>query len=45
MAKKSKGLKKAKLAKKLKETAKKETKKSNSEADRSDVKPPSPFSS
>lgn len=46
MAKKRKGLKKPKkLAKKLKEEAKKETKKSNTEVDRSDVKPPSPFSS
>ena len=46
MAKKGKGLKKPKkLAKKLKEEAKKETKKSNTEVDRSDVKPPSPFSS
>jgi hypothetical protein len=46
MAKKGKGLKKPKkLAKKLKEEAKKATKKSNTEVDRSDVKPPSPFSS
>jgi hypothetical protein len=46
MAKKCKGLKKPKkLTKKLKEEAKKETKKSNIEVDRSDVKPPSPFSS
>jgi hypothetical protein len=42
----SKGLKKPKkLAKKLKEEAKKERKKSNTEVDRSDAKPPSPFSS
>jgi hypothetical protein len=46
MAKKGKGLKKPKkLAKKLKEEAKKQTKKSNAEVDRSEVKPPSPFSS
>ena len=46
MAKKCKGLKKPKkLTKKLKEEAKKQTKKANIEVDRSDVKPPSPFSS
>ena len=46
MAKKDKGSKKAKkLAKKVKENRKKKTKKSNVEVDRSDVKPPSPFSS
>jgi hypothetical protein len=46
MGKKDKGSKKAKkLVKKAKEDGKKETKKSNIEVDRSDVKPPSPFSS
>jgi hypothetical protein len=46
MAKKDKASAK-KLTKKLKQAAKKETKrkKSNVEVDRSDVKPPSPFSS
>jgi hypothetical protein len=46
MAKKDKESAK-KLAKKLKQEAKKETKKktSNTEVDRSEVKPPSPFSS
>ena len=34
-----------KLAKKVIKKAKKEAKKSNTEVDRSDVKPPSPFSS
>ena len=34
-----------KLAKKVIKKAKKEAKKSNNEVDRSDVKPPSPFSS
>ena len=34
-----------KLAKKVIKKAKKEEKKSNGEVDRSDVKPPSPFSS
>jgi uncharacterized protein (DUF305 family) len=34
-----------KLAKKVIKKAKKEEKKSNTEVDRSDVKPPSPFSS
>ena len=34
-----------KLAKKAIKKAKKEAKKSNAEVDRSDVKPPSPFSS
>jgi hypothetical protein len=46
MAKKDKRLKKAtKLAREVKKEAKKEKKKSNTEVDRSDVKPPSPFSS
>jgi hypothetical protein len=46
MAKKDKGSAK-KLAKKLKQEGKKDSKKkkSNTEVDRSDVKPPSPFSS
>ena len=45
--KKSKQRKKLvkKLAKKAIKKAKKEEKKSNAEVDRSDVKPPSPFSS
>ena len=45
--KKSKQRKKLvkKLAKKVIKKAKKEAKKSNAEVDRSDVKPPSPFSS
>ena len=45
--KKSKQRKKLvkKLAKKVIKKAKKEEKKSNTEVDRSDVKPPSPFSS
>ena len=46
MAKKAKGSKKAKkLVKKVKKETKKEKKKWNTEVDRSDVKPPSPFSS
>ena len=47
MGKKSKQRKKLvkKLAKKVIKKAKKEEKKSNTEVDRSDVKPPSPFSS
>jgi len=46
MAKKDKRSKKAKkLAREVKKEAKKEKKKSNTEVDRSDVKPPSPFSS
>jgi hypothetical protein len=46
MAKKDKKSKKAKkLARKVKKEAKKEKKMSNTEVDRSDVKPPSPFSS
>jgi hypothetical protein len=46
MAKKDKRSKKAKqLARDAKKEAKKEKKKSNTEVDRSDVKPPSPFSS
>jgi hypothetical protein len=46
MAKKNKRSKKAKeLAKKAKKEAKKEKKTSNTEVDRSEVKPPSPFSS
>jgi hypothetical protein len=46
MAKKDKRLKKAKkLAREVRKEAKKEKKKSNTEVDRSDVKPPSPFSS
>ena len=46
MTKQHKGSKKAKkLAKTVKKEAKKEKKKSNTEVDRSDVKPPSPFSS
>jgi hypothetical protein len=45
-AKKDKGQKKAKkLAREVKKEAKKEKRKSNTEVDRSDVKPPSPFSS
>ena len=45
MAKKDKESKKAKkLAKKADKGTKKEKKKSNIELDRSDVKPPSPFS-
>jgi hypothetical protein len=43
---KDKRSKKAKkLAREVKKEAKKEKKKSNTEVDRSDVKPPSPFSS
>ena len=42
MAKKTKGSKKAK---KLVKKVKKEKKKANTEVDRSDAKPPSPFSS
>jgi len=42
MGKKAKGSKKAK---KLVKKVKKEKKKANTEVDRSDVKPPSPFSS
>lgn len=46
MGKKDKRSKKAKkLAREVKKEAKKEKKKSNTEIDRSDVKPPSPFSS
>jgi hypothetical protein len=46
MTKQGKGSKKAKkLAKTVKKEAKKEKKKSNIEMDRSDVKPPTPFSS
>jgi hypothetical protein len=46
MAKKAKRSKKAKrLAREVKKEPKKEKKKSNTEVDRSDVKPPSPFSS
>jgi hypothetical protein len=46
MAKKDKRSKTAKkLAREVKKEAKKEKKKSNTEVDRSDVKPPSPFSS
>ena len=46
MTKQHKGSKKAKkLVKTVKKEAKKEKKKSNIEVDRSDVKPPSPFSS
>jgi hypothetical protein len=46
MTKQDKGSKKAKkLAKTVKKEAKKEKKKSNIEVDRSDVKPPTPFSS
>ena len=46
MAKKDKRSKKAKkLAREVKKEAKKEKKKSNTEVDRSDVKPPSRFSS
>jgi len=46
MTKQDKGSKKAKkLAKAVKKEAKKEKKKSNIEVDRSDVKPPTPFSS
>ena len=46
MAKKDKRSKKArKLAREVKKEAKKEKRKSNTEVDRSDVKPPSPFSS
>ena len=45
MAKKDKNLKRQKLAKKADKGTKKEKKKSNIELDRSDVKPPSPFSS
>jgi hypothetical protein len=46
MAKKDKESKNPKkLIKKLIKKAKKEKKKSNTEVDRSDVKPPSPFSS
>jgi hypothetical protein len=46
MAKKDKRSKKArKLAREVKKEAKKEKKKSNTEVDRSDVRPPSPFSS
>jgi len=46
MTKQHKGSKKAKkLAKAVKKEAKKEKKKSNIEVDRSDVKPPTPFSS
>ena len=46
MTKRDKGSKKAKkLAKTVKKEAKKEKKKSNIEVDRSDVKPPTLFSS
>jgi hypothetical protein len=46
VGKKDKRSKKAKkLAGEVKKEAKKEKKKSNTEIDRSDVKPPSPFSS
>ena len=46
MGEKDKRSKKAKkLAREVKKEAKKEKKKSNTEVDRSDVKPPSPFSS
>ena len=46
MAKKDKRSKTAKkLAREVKKEAKKEKRKSNTEVDRSDVKPPSPFSS
>ena len=46
MAKKDKRSKKArKLNREVKKEAKKEKRKSNTEVDRSDVKPPSPFSS
>jgi hypothetical protein len=46
MAKKDTRSKRAnKLARKAKKEAKKDKKKSNTEVDRSDVKPPSPFSS
>jgi hypothetical protein len=46
MAKKDKRSKKAKkLAREVKKEAKKEKKGTNTEVDRSDVKPPSPFSS
>jgi hypothetical protein len=46
VGKKDKRSKKAKkLAREVKKEAKKEKKKSNTEIDRSDVKPPSPFSS
>ena len=46
MTKQHKGSKKAKkLAKTVKKEAKKEKKRTNTEGDRSDVKPPSPFSS
>jgi hypothetical protein len=46
MAKEDKRSKKArKLAREVKKEAKKEKRKSNTEVDRSDVKPPSPFSS
>jgi hypothetical protein len=46
MAKKDKRSKKAKkLAREVKKEAKKEKKRLNTEVDRSDVKPPSPFSS
>jgi hypothetical protein len=46
MTKQDKGSKKAKkLAKTMKKEAKKGKKKSNIEVDRSDVKPPTPFSS
>jgi hypothetical protein len=46
VGKKDKRPKKAKkLAREVKKEAKKKKKKSNTEVDRSDVKPPSPFSS
>ena len=46
MAKKDKRSKTAKkLAREVKKEAKKEKRKSNTDVDRSDVKPPSPFSS
>ena len=46
MAKKDKRSKTAKkLAREVKKEAKREKRKSNTEVDRSDVKPPSPFSS
>jgi hypothetical protein len=46
MAKKDTRSKRAnKLVRKAKKEAKKQKKKSNTEVDRSDVKPPSPFSS
>jgi hypothetical protein len=46
VGKKDKRSKKAKkLAREVKKEAKKEKKKSNTEVDRSDVKPPFPFSS